>query len=138
MSNSTVLALAGILYSAVAMAQESIGQTAAPETLIELAPFWTNVWHDQKPIYTFPYKAIRGEHWKAVLGVTLGTAGLVALDPYTERFFHDRPVFDSFKTGPLRGRNTTAAVTLTPVALYLAGLAKHSTHTQNTGILAAE
>ena len=60
------------------------------------------------------------------------------LDPHTEPYFHNQSRFGSYKTGPLRGRNTTLAVTLTPVALYLAGLAKQSTYTRNTGLLAAE
>jgi membrane-associated phospholipid phosphatase len=93
---------------------------------------------DQKPIFTFPWRAVRGEHWKSVLGVAIGTAGLIALDPTIERYFHDRPAFRSYQTGPLRGRNTALVTTLTPVAFYVVGLAKHSTKTKNTGLLAAE
>ena len=53
--------------------------------------------------------------------------GLVLLDPHTEPYFNNPDRFGGYKTGPLRGRNTTLAVTLTPVAFYLAGLATHST-----------
>ena len=97
-----------------------------------------NVLHDQKPIWTFSWKAVRGKHWKPVLAVVVGTVGLVALDPYTEPYFHDQSRFSGYKTGPLRGRNTTLVETLTPVAFYVAGLAKHSPHARNTGLLAAE
>jgi len=98
----------------------------------------SNVLHDQKPIWTFPWKAVRGKHWKPVLAVVAGTVGLVVLDPHTEPYFHDGSRFSAYKTGPLRGRNTTLAETLTPVAFYVTGLVKHSPHARNTGLLAAE
>jgi membrane-associated phospholipid phosphatase len=66
------------------------------------------------------------------------TVGLVALDPHTESYFHNNPGFSAYKTGPLRGRNSTLAITLTPAALYLTGLSRHKPHAQNTGLLAAE
>src|SRR4051794_9262686 len=47
-----------------------------------------------------------------------------------------RKIPGSHKTGPLRGRNTTMAVSLTPVAFFVAGLATHSRHAKNTGLLA--
>lgn len=110
----------------------------APETPIPLKQFATNILHDQRPIFTFPWSAVHGKHWKSVVGVSLGTAALVVLDPYTEPFFHDRSRFDSYKTGPLRGRNTTLAVTMTPVAFLVTGLATKNTYTRNTGLLAAQ
>jgi len=97
-----------------------------------------NIFHDQKAIWTFPLTAAKGRHWKSVFGVTLATAALVVADPYTEPYFRNNSGFNAYKTGPLRGRNTTLAITLTPVAFYLTGLAKHSRHAQNTALLAAE
>ena len=109
-----------------------------PEAAISPATWAKNLLYDQKPIWTFPEKVVRGKHWKPVLGVALGTAALVVLDPYTEPYFHNQSRFGSYKTGPLRGRNTTLAVTLTPVAFYVVGLVKHTTYARNTGMLAAE
>lgn len=97
-----------------------------------------NILRDQKPIWTFPFKLAEGKHWKPFLGTAIGTAGLVVLDPYTEPYFRNRSGFNTYKTGPLRGRNTTLAITLTPAAFYLAGLASHSKHARSTGLLAAE
>ena len=111
---------------------------AAAETPIPLKRVPLDILHDQKTIWTFPVKAVRGQHWKPVLGVALITAGLVALDPHTDSYFHDKPGFSTYKTGPLRGRNSTLAITLTPVAFYVTGLARHKPHAQNTGLLAAE
>jgi membrane-associated phospholipid phosphatase len=142
MVNARVIVLAFILGSAASAAQEPLPEAStAPqgdEAPISAKQFVTNILKDQKPIFTFPLKAIRGNHWKAVLGVTLVTGGLVTADPYIEPFFRERSGFDSYKTGPLRGRNTTMAVSLTPVAFYVAGLATHSRHAKNTGLLAAE
>jgi hypothetical protein len=109
-----------------------------PEAAIPLGIWAKNLLHDQKPVWTLPGKVARGKHWKPDLGVIIGTTALVVLDPHTEPYFHNQSRFGSYKTGPLRGRNTTLAVTLTPVAFYLAGLAKQSTYTRNTGLLAAE
>ena len=144
--------LAWILGTAIASGQppgaadvpqtEADRLSAAPAVAAEepISPkrFATNILYDQKPIWTFPWKAAQGQHWKPVLGTVLGTAGLVALDPHIESYFHDRSGFSAYKTGPLRGRNTTLAITLTPVAFYVTGLARHSTHSRNTGLMAAE
>ena len=113
-------------------------QASTPEPLISPTQLALNVLRDQKPIWTFPAKPVQGRHWKPVLAVAIGTAALIVSDPYTEPYFHDQSRFGSYKTGPLRGRNTTLAITMTPVAFYLGGLLKHSTHARNTGLLAAE
>jgi membrane-associated phospholipid phosphatase len=141
--------LACVLGSAVMVAQQpsslspqpdasSAVQAAGSETAISLVQMGKNVLRDQKPIWTFPVKAVRGKHWKPVLAIAVGAAALVALDPYTEPYFHNDSRFGAYKTGLLRGRNTTLVETLTPVAFYVAGLAKHSSHARNTGLLAAE
>jgi hypothetical protein len=149
MAHITGLVLACVLGSVAVVAQEpsslgpqpdgsSTAQAVGWETPISPVQLAKNVLHDQKPIWTFSWKAVRGKHWKPVLAVVVGTVGLVALDPYTEPYFHDQSRFSAYKTGPLRGRNTTLVETLTPVAFYVAGLAKHSPHARNTGLLAAE
>ena len=148
MARTTCLALACVLGSVAAVAQQpnseplpgapSTAQAVAPETPISLRQCATNVLRDQKPVWTFPAKVVRGEHWKPVLSVAVVAAALVALDPYTDPYFHNHSGFSTYKTVPLRGRNTALAITLTPAAFYLAGLAKHSPHARNTGLLAAE
>ncbi len=149
MAHSTGLFLACVFGSVSIVAQQPgppppppggppAAEAVASEAAISPVQLAKNVLHDQKPIWTFPAKAVGGKHWKPVLAVALGTVALVALDPYTEPYFHDPSRFSGFQTGPLRGRNTTLAETLTPVAFYVAGLAKHSRHARNTGLLAAE
>ena len=123
-------------------AQQPVAETSttatSPEKPISLTQVPIDILHDQKIVWTFPLKAVRGQHWRPVLAVAVGTAGLALLDPHIEGYFHDRPGFSTYKTGPLRGRNTTLAITLTPAAFYLTGLATHKTHSKNTGLLAAE
>jgi hypothetical protein len=148
MAHTTGLVLACVLGSAAIWAQEPgslgqepsespIAQAEQSETAISPVELVKDVLHDQKRVFTFPWRAAQGKHWEPVLAITLGTFGLVALDPYTEPYFHDRS-FSTYKTGALRGRNSTMAIMGTPAAFYLIGLARHRPHSQNTGLLAAE
>jgi membrane-associated phospholipid phosphatase len=125
---AAVLALASFLPSAAAQSEEPI----SPKHWV------VRILRDQKPIWTYPWRAVREGHWEPVLGVAAGTAALIALDPHIDAPFHNDARFGSYKTGPLRGRNSTLAITLTPAVFYLTGLATHNSYTQNTGLLAAE
>jgi hypothetical protein len=142
------LVLACIFGSAAVLAQEPallapqpaespIVQAEPPETVLSPVEVVKDVLQDQKRVFTFPWRAAQGKHWEPVLAISLVTLGLVALDPYTEPYFHDRS-FSTYKTGVLRGRNSSIAIMGTPAAFYLIGLARHSAHSQNTALLAAE
>ena len=109
MAHITGLVLACVLGSVAVVAQEpsslgpqpdgsSTAQAVGWETPISPVQLAKNVLHDQKPIWTFPWKAVRGKHWKPVLAVVAGTAGLVILDPHTEPNLHDPTRFSSYKT----------------------------------------
>ena len=119
---------------------DSSQNTAAAESEVLISPkqLAIRILHDQKPIWTLPWQVVKGNHWKPVAAVVAGTAALVLLDPHTEPYFNNPARFGGYKTGPLRGRNTTLAVTMTPVAFYLAGMATHSSYDRNTALLAAE
>ena len=97
-----------------------------------------NILEDQKTIWSFPLRVVRGEQLKPTLIVAGATAALVALDPYDEPYFRNSSGFQNFKTGPLRGRNTTLGITLAPAALYLGGVVKRDSYAQQTALLAAE
>jgi membrane-associated phospholipid phosphatase len=148
MVNSARLVALCILGSAAGLAQppgspEPVTDNT-PNTPVETeAPISprrlvTNILKDQKPIWTLPLEVVKGNHWKPVAAVVAGTAALIVLDPHTEPYFNNPARFGGYRTGPLRGRNTTLAVTMTPVAFYLAGLATHDSYDRNTGLLAAE
>jgi membrane-associated phospholipid phosphatase len=149
MAHTTGLVLACVLGSIAMAAQEpsslepqpsgsSIVQAAGSEKTISPVEMAKNILFDQKRIWTFPARAVRGKHRVAVAVVVAGAVALVVLDPYTEPYFHDQTRFGTYKTGILRGRNTTLVETLTPAAFYITGLATHSVHARNTGLLAAE
>jgi membrane-associated phospholipid phosphatase len=139
----TACALGPLLAGAQSQDSQPLGAdtavaATAPEAPISLKQVPIDILHDQKVIWTFPLKPFRGQHWQPVLAVAVGTTALALADPHLESYFHNNPGFSTYKTGPLRGRNTTLAITLTPAAFYLTGLAMHRTHARNTGLLAAE
>ena len=75
MTKSVVLALTCVLGSYPAVAQDpgssqaaEVANVPSPETPIPLKQVLTNVLHDQKPIFTFPWKAVRSEHWQPQVG----------------------------------------------------------------------
>ena len=112
--------------------------SVAAETPISAKQLGKNMLSDQKAVWTFPWQVAKGKHWKPATAVAIGTAGFIILDPHIAPYFRNNSRFDSYATGPLRGRNTTLAITLTPAVFYIVGLATHSTHAKNTGILAVE
>jgi hypothetical protein len=101
----------------------STTEAEKPERPTSLKLLVPNILHDQKPIWTFPRKVVEGKHWKPMFGITLATVGLVVSDPYSEPYFRNSSGFNTYKMGPLRGRNTTLVITLTPTTFYLTGLA---------------
>src|SRR5262249_36235670 len=106
-----------------------------PISLRKLIP---NILHDQAPIWTFPTRLTKTEHWRPILAFTGITAALIVADPYTEPYFRNNPGFENYKTGILRGRTSTLAITAMPLALYLGGHFTGATHAEHTGLFAAQ
>jgi membrane-associated phospholipid phosphatase len=94
--------------------------------------------HDQKAIWSFPAKLGKGRYLLPTLAVTAGTAGLIYADPHAMPYFRDHArnlddindVFDS--------SITTGEVAAVPVALLVAGYARHDSYQVSTALLAAE
>lgn len=117
--------------------QEPLAQKSAapkPEFLKELP---AAIVRDQKPIWLFPVRAARGQHWKPVLAVTLGTTGLVFLDPHDTPYFRRTQAFRGFNR-TFTGTNTGLVEGTFPLGMYLIGRARRSSSTQHTALLAAE
>jgi membrane-associated phospholipid phosphatase len=108
------------------------------ERQVSLKTIVPNILHDQKPIWMFPVHVAEGKHLKPTLILGGVTAALIALDPYDEPYFRNSSGFKTYKTGPLRGRNTTLAITMVPLALYLSGHMFKDSYAVHTGLLAAE
>ena len=93
MAHTASLILACVFGSAAILAQQPsplapqpdgsiAAQAAGSETVISPVQFAKNVLRDQKPIWAFPERAVRGKHWKPALAVALGTATLVQQSGY--------------------------------------------------------
>jgi membrane-associated phospholipid phosphatase len=94
--------------------------------------------HDQKDLWTFPFKVFRGHHLLPVALVVGGTVGLIYADPHVMPYFnkHQRnwdDVNDVFD--PLI---TTGEVISLPAGLLTAGYIRHDDREVNTAILAVE
>jgi membrane-associated phospholipid phosphatase len=98
-----------------------------------------NIVHDQKPIWLFPAKVVKGkgQELKPVVGLTLATAGLVALDPHDTRYFRRTTSFNGFNN-TFSGTNTSLATAIVPLSFYAVGLARHDRYAQQTSLLAGE
>src|SRR6516165_4454060 len=101
----TRLVAAGFVAAAIITAQtqgvqqpgaEASAPQAAEEKSIPLKQVPVDILDDQKIIWTFPLKAVRGQHWRPVMAMAMGTAGLALLDPHIESYFHDRTGFSTY------------------------------------------
>jgi membrane-associated phospholipid phosphatase len=94
--------------------------------------------HDQKDLWTFPWRLAKGHHWVPTLIVVGGTVGLIYADPHDMPYFrrHQRnwddanDVFDPMIT--------TSEVIALPAGLLAAGYIRHDDREVNTALLAAE
>ena len=94
--------------------------------------------HNQKAIWTFPAQLARGHYWLPTVAIVGGTAGLIYADPHAMPYFRSHArnlddindVFDSYIT--------TGEVVSVPVALMIAGYARHDSYQVSTALLAGE
>jgi len=94
--------------------------------------------HDQKDLWTFPFRVFRGHYIVPVALVVGGTVGLIYADPHVMPYFNNHQknwdkVNDVFD--PLI---TTAEVVSLPAGLLTAGYIRHDDREVNTAILATE
>jgi len=95
-----------------------------------------NVLRDQKQVWLFPVSVARGHHLKPTLALIGVTAGLIAVDKYSASYFHRTQSFDGFNR-TFSSRKTALATEIIPAALYVAGLVRKDTYSQETFFLAA-
>lgn len=96
-----------------------------------------DVFHDQQPIWTFPLKLARGEHWKPALGITVALGGLVALDPHEAPYFRDTSTYSGYNHR-FSGTNTALATILVPASFYALGVVRKDSYATHTSLLAGE
>jgi membrane-associated phospholipid phosphatase len=92
---------------------------------------------DQKRIWTFPARLVRGHAVVPTAAIIGMTAALVASDAQTEGPLRTAKSFHTFNQ-IFSSTNTGLIIGLVPGALYVTGLVTHDTYAKNTVLLAAE
>ena len=96
-----------------------------------------NLIADQKRIWSFPARLMRGQNWMPTAAVLGATAGLLLLDPSEGRFFRRTPTFHGFNN--IFTSNVTGIGTgVVPASLYAMGLIRRDSKMQHTALLAGE
>lgn len=111
------------------------GATSDPD--ISWKHFPVRVLEDQKELWLFPTQLARGRHWVPTLVIVGVTAGLIAADPHDEPYFRRTTAFDGISK-VLSTTNTEIAEIGFPVAVYVTGLLRHDSYTEQTAMLAGE
>jgi membrane-associated phospholipid phosphatase len=95
------------------------------------------VLQDQKNLWLFPTQLARGRHWVPTLAIAGVTGALIATDPHDEPYFRNNSAFE--ETSEIFSTTNTEIVEIGfPAAVYLTGLLRHDSYTEQTAILAAE
>jgi membrane-associated phospholipid phosphatase len=95
------------------------------------------IFHDQKPVISFPLRAAEGHHWKPALAVALAAAGLVVLDSHDARYFRKTSAFGDFNYA-VSGRNTMIGMVAVPAATLFIGWGHHDSYAVQTAFEAGE
>jgi hypothetical protein len=146
------------LVLAFALAAPSLvaGQTAQPDQIshdvspatapqpvpsVDRAVSWKllgpNVLSDQRRIWTFPIRLVRGRNWIPTAAVLGTTAALVALDPREGAYFHRTTTYQRFNN-IFSGNATGIGIIAVPSSLYFIGLSRKDSKMQRTALLAGE
>ena len=112
-----------------------------PERDVSVNPnkFARNFLSDQKIIWTFPARLVKGSDWLPTLAVTAATTALVmGVDPYEGRYFRRHAsTFDDFNNA-LSETRTTSATLLIPGSLAAGGYIFKNKYLAHSGLLALE
>lgn len=97
----------------------------------------SNIGSDQKRIWLFPAKPVRGRNLNPTLVVLAATGALIAADAGTARYFRRTDAFHGFNA-TFTGRNTSLGMILAPVSFYAAGYLRGNSRMRRTALLAGE
>ncbi len=111
------------------------GATKDPD--ISWKHFPMRILEDQKDLWLFPTQLARGKHWVPTVTVTLVTGALIAADPHDEPYFRNHSTFEDFSK-VFSTTNTGIVEIGIPVAVYVTGLLRHDSYTEQTAMLAGE
>lgn len=151
---STVLAITLLLgvEARLAIAQERSSETAPPQQQtvpqsssvstptdrsVDLRRLPSNILQDQRDIFLFPAKILKGNYVWPTLVVTGVTAGLVVADPHAAPTFRTTNSFDGFNR-VFSSTNTAVFIVAVPSVLYGVGRLRRDSYAQSTALLAGE
>ncbi len=132
-----------LLATGAISAQTSSDPTAsaqpalAAERTSDLHTVVPNVLNDQKKIWTFPARVVKGKNLAPVLGTLAVTGALIASDPHTASYFRRTDTFSPLNSG-LNGYATAAGIVVVPAAFYLTGMLRSDQYAKNSAWLAGE
>jgi membrane-associated phospholipid phosphatase len=92
---------------------------------------------DQKLIWLFPMHLAQGQHLLPAIGVVGVTGGLIATDPHIMVHLRNTTAFHEFDE-IFSGTNTGIVTALIPATFYVYGLARKSSYSEQTALLAGE
>jgi membrane-associated phospholipid phosphatase len=92
---------------------------------------------DQKLIWLFPMHLAQGQHVLPSLGVVGVTGGLIAADPHVMVHLRNTTAFHEFDE-IFSGTNTGIVTALIPATFYIVGVARKSSYSEQTALLAGE
>ncbi len=98
---------------------------------------YPNLIADQKQIWSFPARLMRGQNWMPTAAVLATTAGLVLLDPKEGGYFRRTSTFHGFNN-IFSGNATAFSTGAVPASLYAIGLIRKDSKMQHTALLAGE
>jgi membrane-associated phospholipid phosphatase len=92
---------------------------------------------DQKLVWLFPLHVAQGQHLLPTIGVVGVTGGLIAADPHIMVHLRNTTAFHEFDE-IFSGANTGIVTALIPATFYVYGLARKSSYSEQTALLAGE
>ena len=96
-----------------------------------------NLIADQKQIWSFPARLMRGQNWTPTAAVLGATVGLVLVDPSEAGYFRRTATFHGFNN-IFTGNTTAIGTGAIPASLYAIGLIRRDSKMQHTALLAGE
>lgn len=117
--------------------QSQSSSIAEPDRQVSLRILPANLLDDQKEIWFFPGKLVKGQHWIPAVTIVGVTSALMATDPNTAPTFRTTNSFSGYNR-VLSGTNTGAFIAAVPASIYAIGLIKKDSYAQSTALLAAE
>jgi membrane-associated phospholipid phosphatase len=151
------LAVTLMALSALAIPDRTLGQTTEPDQTspggspastpqpptpaIDRPVSWKrlvpNLLDDQRRIWSFPARLVRGKNWIPTTAVLGTTAALVALDPTEAAYFKHSTNYHGLNN-IFTGNATFIGIIVAPFSLYAAGLMRKDATMQRTALLAGE